>query len=173
MATYNELVERYKRRKNETLVDTIAAGLTCADEIAMDLGAFDSFGIFEEVIDNTLDIIPFVIIIATEGSKVILGKKDAESAVKDASYRTLKSGAAIAVGAGVTAVAGGAFALPAAISVRYFFDKYKSKSMLSRRVEDRICTMRYLNNKWNYKEDEIPMELLDIEPMKLLESEVI
>lgn len=156
MAKYSELLERYKKRKNETLVDSITTGLTCADEVAVNLGLFDSFGDFTEIIDNSLDIIPLLVIIATEGSKVVLGKKKVSSAVKDASYRSVKSGAAIAVGAGVAAAGGGIFALPAAVSVRLFFDKYKSKLMLSRRLEDRISTMNYLNEKWNGKEEYIP-----------------
>lgn len=163
MATYNELLERYKKRKNETLVDTITTGLTCTDEVAVNLGLFDSFGVFREVIDNTLDIIPFLIIVATEGSKVILGKKKASIAVKDASYRTIKSGTAMAIGAGVTAAGGGIFALPAAMSVRLFFDKYKSRSMLARRLEDRIDTMNYLNHKWNYKNNDIEVPFVEAE----------
>ncbi|MCL2320662.1 MAG: hypothetical protein FWC47_00995 [Oscillospiraceae bacterium] len=158
MSTYDELLERYKKRKNETLVDTITTGLTCADEVAVQLGLFDSFSIFTHVIDNVLDIIPFLIIVATEGSKVILGKKKVSKAVKDASYRSIKSGTAMAVGAGVTAIGGGILALPAAVSVRFFFDKYKSKAMLKRRLEDRITTMNYLREKWDHAyTGEIPL----------------
>ena len=155
MARYNELLERYKRRKNETLVDSLTTALTCVDEVAVGLGLLDSAQVVTEVIDNVFDVVPFVAIAVSEGSKVMLRKKKVSSAVKDASYRVVKTGTAMAVGAGMVAAGGGVLALPASMSVRIFFDRYKSKLMLARRLEDRIAAMNYLNQKWNGMDEEI------------------
>lgn len=155
MAKYSELLERYKKRKNETLVDSVTSTLTCVDEVAVGLGLLDSAQAATEIIDNVFDVVPFVTIAVTEGSKVILKKKKVSSAVKDASYRAVKSGAAMAVGAGVVAAGGGVLALPASMSVRFFLDKYKFKLLLCNRLEDRITTMNYLNEKWNGMGEEL------------------
>ena len=38
MKTYEQLVEEYRKRQHDTVVDTIATGLTYVDEIAVDTG---------------------------------------------------------------------------------------------------------------------------------------
>ena len=39
--TYEELVKEYRKRQHDTVVDTIATGLTYVDEIAVDTGLLE------------------------------------------------------------------------------------------------------------------------------------
>ena len=45
MRTYEELVKEYRTRQHDTVVDTIATGLTYMDEIAVDTGLLEETGI--------------------------------------------------------------------------------------------------------------------------------
>ena len=44
MKTYEELVREYRKRQHDTVVDTIATGLTYVDEIAVDSGRLEETG---------------------------------------------------------------------------------------------------------------------------------
>ena len=77
MKTYEELVKEYKKRQHDTVVDTIATGLTYVDEIAVDTGILEETGILTELTQSVTGFLPFAIISATEGTKVLLGKKPA------------------------------------------------------------------------------------------------
>ena len=48
MKTYEEIVRDYKKRQHDTVVDTIATGLTYMDEIAVDTGLLEETGILTE-----------------------------------------------------------------------------------------------------------------------------
>ena len=41
MKTYEEIVAGYRKRQRDTVIDTIAAGLTYADEICVDAGLLE------------------------------------------------------------------------------------------------------------------------------------
>ena len=43
MKTYQEMVQEYRRRQRNTVVDTIAAGLTYMDEIVLDTGLLEEW----------------------------------------------------------------------------------------------------------------------------------
>ena len=73
MKTYEELLKEYRKRQHDTVVDTIATGLTYVDEIAIDTGLLEETGILTELTQSVSGILPFVIISATEGTKVLLG----------------------------------------------------------------------------------------------------
>ena len=45
MKTYEELVQEYRKRQHDTVVDTISAGLTYVDKIAIDTGILEETGI--------------------------------------------------------------------------------------------------------------------------------
>ena len=47
--TYEEIVREYKKRQHDTVVDTIATGLTYMDEVAVDSGLL-------EVVDRIISI---------------------------------------------------------------------------------------------------------------------
>jgi len=45
MPMYNELVKKYTKRKKDTFMDSVTAGLSYADNVAVDLGLLDDSGI--------------------------------------------------------------------------------------------------------------------------------
>ena len=145
MKTYEELVKEYRKRQHDTVVDTIATGLTYVDEIAVDTGLLEETGILTELTQSVADILPFVIISATEGTKVLLGKKPGKTGLKDGAYRMVKSGAALGVGAAVTGLTGFWAAIPVTMGVRALFDRYRSKALTGRRVQGRIQRLQELN----------------------------
>ena len=162
MRTYEELVKEYRRRQHDTVVDTIATGLTYVDEIAIDTGLLEETGILTELTQSVSGILPFVIISATEGTKVLLGKKPGKTGLKDGAFRMAKSGAAIGVGAAVTGLTGFWAAIPVSMGVRALFDRYRSKALTGRRVQGRIQRLEELNRfiRRGMKEETEPDEPL-------------
>ncbi len=145
MATYQELIVKYKKRQHDTVMDAVAAGLAYADNVAVDLGLLQDTGIVNDVLDTVCVAAPFVLIAVTEQFKVIMGKKTGRAGMGDAVYRMLKTGAAMGVGA-LAGAAGGVFAaLPAAMGTRAMMDKYKSKALTSVRVAGRVERLRGIN----------------------------
>ncbi len=155
MKTYEELVAEYRKRQHDTVVDTIATGLTYMDEIAVDTGLLEETGILTELTQSVTGILPFVIISATEGTKVLLGKKPGLTGLKDGAFRMVKSGAAMGVGAVVTGLTGFWAAIPVTMGVRALFDRYRSKALTGRRVQGRIKRLEELNRfiRRGYREE--------------------
>ena len=145
MKTYEELLQEYRKRQHDTVVDTIATGLTYVDEIAVDTGLLEETGILTELTQNVTGFLPFVIISAAEGTKVLLGKKPGKTGLKDGAFRMVKSGAAMGVGAAVTGLAGFWAAIPVTMGVRALFDRYRSKALTGRRIQGRIQRLQELN----------------------------
>ena len=133
MASYEQLVKKYTKRRKETLVDTVTAGLSYADNVAVDLGLMEDSGL----VDTLTTAAPFAIIAVTEQLRVIMGKKTGKAGFSDAVQRMLKTGAAMGVGALAAAAAGPLAAVPAAMGTRALLSQYKSKSMLGLRVKER------------------------------------
>ena len=152
MKTYEELVQEYRKRQRDTVVDTIAAGLTYMDEIAVDTGLLEETGLLTELTESVTTFLPFVIISASEGSKVLLGKKPGITGLKDGAYRMLKSGAAMGAGAAVAGMTGFWAAIPVTMGVRALFDRYKSKTLTGRRVQGRIKRLQELNRFIRHEE---------------------
>lgn len=144
MKTYQEMVQEYRRRQRNTVVDTIAAGLTYMDEIVLDTGLLEETGLLAELTETACGALPFVIIAVTEGSKVVLGKKTGKSGVKDGAFRMVKTGAAMGIGSAVTMAAGFWAALPVTMGVRALFDRYRSRALTGCRVQARINRLREL-----------------------------
>ncbi len=161
MKTYEEMVAEYRRRQHDTVVDTIATGLTYVDEIAVDTGLLEETGILTELTQSITGILPFVIISATEGTKVLLGKKPGKTGLKDGAFRMVKSGAAMGVGAAVTGLTGFWAAIPVTMGVRALFDRYRSKALTGRSVQGRIERLqelnRYIRREKTEKEDDSPL----------------
>lgn len=145
MKTYQELVEEYRKRQHDTVVDTIATGLTYVDEIAVETGLLEETGLLTELTESVTGILPFVIISATEGTKVLTRKKPGKTGLKDGAFRMVKTGAAMGVGTAVGTVAGLWAAIPVTMGVRALFDRYRSKALTGRRVQSRINRLRELN----------------------------
>ena len=145
MKTYQQLVEEYRKRQHDTVVDTIATGLTYADEIAVDTGLLEETGLLTELTESVTGLLPFMIISVSEGSKVLLGRKPGITGLKDGAYRMVKTGAAMGVGAAVTGLTGFWAAIPVTMGVRAIFDRYRSKALTGKRVEGRIKRLQELN----------------------------
>ena len=144
MADYRELVKKYEKRRHDTLLDSVSAGLSYADNVAVEAGLLADSGI----IDAVSVAAPFVLIAVTEEMKVILGKKTERAGLSDAVERMLRTGTAMGVGALAAAVTGGAAAaIPAAVATRSLLKSYKSRAGLNLRVSDRIDRLRALREK--------------------------
>ena len=145
MKTYEEIVKEYKKRQHDTVVDTIATGLTYMDEIAVDSGLLEETGILTELTESMTGVLPFVIISIHEGTKVLLGRKPGMTGLKDGAFRMVKTGAAMGVGAAVAGATGFWAAIPVTMGVRALFDRYRSKTLTGRRVQGRIKRLQELN----------------------------
>ena len=145
MKTYEELVKEYRKRQHDTVVDTIATGLTYMDEIAVDSGLLEETGLLTELTESAAGFLPFVIISVTEGSRVLLGRKPGKTGLKDGAYRMVKTGAAMGVGAAVSGLTGFWAAIPVTMGVRALFDRYRSNALTGKRVEGRIKRLQELN----------------------------
>ena len=145
MPAFEELVEKYQKRRRDTLVDSVAAGLSYADHVAVDLGLLED----NSVLDTVTTAAPFAVIAVTEQLQVILGKKTGKAGFSDAVQRMLKTGAAMGVGALAAASVGAAAAIPAAMGTRVLLKSYQSKAMLNLRVKDRIDRLKALNTRRN------------------------
>lgn len=154
MKTYEEMVRDYKKRQHDTVVDTLATGLTYMDEIAVDSGLLEETGILTELTENVTGLLPFVIISVSEGSKVLLGRKPGKTGLKDGAFRMVKSGTALGVGAAVTGLTGFWAAIPVTMGVRALFDRYRSKALTGRRVQGRINRLKELNRFIRHEQEE-------------------
>ena len=152
MKTYEELVREYRKRQRDTVVDTLATGLTYVDEIAVESGLLEETGILAELTESVSGLLPFVIISASAGTKVLLGRKPGMTGLKDGAYRMAKSGAALGIGAAVTGMAGFWAAIPVTMGVRALFDRYRSKTLTGRRVQSRISRLQELNRFIRHEE---------------------
>ena len=145
MKTYAEIVAEYRRRRHDTVVDALASGLTFMDEIAVDTGLLEEVGLMSELTETVCGALPFAIIAADEGSKVLLGLKPGKNGMSDGAYRMVKTGAALGVGGAVASVTGFWAALPVTMGVRAMFDRYRSKALTGLRVQGRISRLQELN----------------------------
>lgn len=147
MAEFAALVEKYKHRKKDTLIDSVTAGLSYADNVAVSLGLVEDSGI----IDVLSVAAPFAVIAITEEMQVILGKKTGKAGFSDGVQRMLKTGAAMGVGAIAALAAGPVAALPAAAGTRLLMKNYQSKALLSLRVKDRTERLHALRRRQEEK----------------------
>ncbi|MBR6027595.1 MAG: hypothetical protein IKP40_00785 [Clostridia bacterium] len=156
MKKYEEIVRDYRRRQKDTVVDTLSTSLTYVDEIAVETGLLEETGLMSELTSSLCGALPFVIIAATEGTKVILGRKPGKTGVKDGAFRMLKTGAALGVGGAVAAAAGFWAAIPATMGVRAIFDRYKSHLLTGMRVQSRTRRLKELNAMLRGQEIPVP-----------------
>lgn len=165
MKTYAEIVKDYRKRQRDTVVDVLSTGLTFVDELAVDTGLLEETGLMTELSSSVCSALPFAIIMASEGSKVLLGRKPAATSVKDGAFRMVKTGAALSVGAAVMSGAGFWAAIPATMGVRALFDRYRSKALTGFRVQGRIDRLKELNAA--LRDESVPAgaEVTDVIPV--------
>lgn len=146
MPSFKEMVEKYKKRRHDTVVDAVTTGLSLADNMTVDLGLLEDTGVATEIAETVSNVLPFAVIAVTEQCKVLLGKKTGAAGAGDAAYRMVKTGAAMGVGAAVTAAGAGAVvALPAAVSARVIMDRYRGHALMGHRVSLRTQRLKALN----------------------------
>ena len=146
MPSFKEMVEKYKKRRHDTVVDAGTTGLSLADNVTVDLGLLEDTGVATEIAETVSNVLPFAVIAVTEQCKVLLGKKTGVAGAGDAAYRMVKTGAAMGVGAAVTAAGAGAVvALPAAVSARVIMDRYRGYALMGHRVSLRTQRLKALN----------------------------
>ena len=146
MPSFKEMVEKYKKRRHDTVVDAVTTGLSLADNVTVDLGLLEDTGVATEIAETVSNVLPFAVIAVTEQCKVLLGKKTGVAGAGDAAYRMVKTGAAMGVGAAVTAAGAGAVvALPAAVSARVIMDRYRGYALMGHRVSLRTQRLNALN----------------------------
>ena len=145
MKTYEELVKEYRKRQRDTVVDSLATGLSYMEEIAVDSGLLEETGLLTELTESVGSLLPFVIISIHEGSKVILKKKPGKTGLKDGAFRMAKTGAALGVGAAMTGLTGFWAAIPVTMGVRALFDRYRSRTLTGMRLQGRIDRLKELN----------------------------
>ena len=146
MPSFKEMVEKYKKRRHDTVVDAVTTGLSLADNVTVDLGLLEDTGVATEIAETVSNVLPFAVIAVTEQCKVLLGKKTGAAGAGDAAYRMVKTGAAMGVGASVTAAGAGAVvALPAAVSARVIMDRYRGHALMGHRVSLRTQRLKALN----------------------------
>ena len=163
MKSYEEIVAGYQKRRHDTVVDALSTGLTYVDELAVETGLLEEAGLWTELTEQVCGALPFVIIAATEGTKVLLGRKAPKTGVRDSAQRMIKTGAALGVGAAAMSWAGLWAAIPATMGVRALFDRYRSRALTGRRVEERIRRLQELNGL--IRGEEAPAR--DAEPERL------
>lgn len=146
MRSYEEIAKGYQKRQKDTLIDSLAASLTYADEVCIHAGVLQETGILDDLIGATCAALPFVVIAVTEQAKVLLGRKPMKTGMRDAAFRMAKSGAAMGVGAVVAGTAGFAAAIPVTIGVRAACDRVRMKLLTSQRVALRTQRMREMQS---------------------------
>lgn len=145
MSSFQELVDKYKKKQSTALVDSIAAGLSLADEVSVDLGLLSDSGLMDDALNLVSLGLPMAVIAVTEGSRVLLGRKTGEAAAQDGMFRAVKAGAAMGAGALVAGLGAGALpGIPVAVGVRLMLDRFRSNALAGRRVEQRIKRLRAL-----------------------------
>lgn len=146
MPSFAEMVEKYKKRRHDTVVDAVTTGMSLADNVSVDLGLLEDTGIVTETLETVSGVLPFAVIAVTEQCKVLLGRKTGVAGASDAAFRMMKTGVAMGVGAAVTTAGAGAVAaLPAAMGVRVLLDRYRGRSLTGYRVSLRTQRLRALN----------------------------
>jgi len=145
MPDFETLVRKYKKRSKDQLVDQVALGLTCAEQITADAGLLADNGVLQDTLDTVGTVLPFAVIAVTEEMQVILGKKNQRTSLTDAAFRMVKTGAALTAGAAAATMAGPVVGLGAAIGTRTFLDRYKSRTLTSVRLKHRVDRLRALN----------------------------
>ena len=144
MKSYEQMLKEYRRRKKDTVVDSVAAGLTCADDLAAATGLLAGTDSLMESAEGICGALPFVVIAASEGAKVVKHAKPASTGVRDGALRMVKSGVAMGVGAAAATVSAWA-AIPAAMGARSLMDCCKLRVLTGLRVQGRIRRLQELN----------------------------
>jgi hypothetical protein len=101
---------------------------------------------WEELAENILPGLPFVLIAVGEGRHVLLGRKSFDMAVQNGLDRGLKTGAAMAVGGIVFFLYGGILSLPASFATRLGIDRVASMSRTTKLLQTQILELQKIRD---------------------------
>lgn len=96
----------------------------------------------EELTETVLPGLPFVLIVAGEGRRVLVGRKSFELAMQDSLYRAAKTGTAIGIGALVVLLDCGMLSIPASFLTRIGFERYSAVTRSITALDKRIGVLR-------------------------------
>jgi hypothetical protein len=102
---------------------------------------------WENLCENILPFLPFIVITTTEGTAVLLGKKSAEQALSCAMERVLKSSISIGVGSIVALLDGGVLSLPSSVLTRILIDRYQILCRTADHIDRRILELKALPSR--------------------------
>lgn len=91
----------------------------------------------QEILENVLPVLPFVIIAVGEGRKVMLGRKSFEEGLANGLNRAVKGGVAIGAGGIVALLDGGFLSAPVSILTRLSIDRVQVLGRTQQHVEQR------------------------------------
>lgn len=147
MRTYREILDGYRRRRHETVVDGLTVGLSFTDELMTAAGLLGESELLSAAAGVLCGAAPFAVIALHEGRKVCLGLKPTVSGMQDCVRRMVKTGAAMCLGSVVTAGAGPLAALQVTVGARVLLDWHKSRLLTDLRVQRRINRLQVLNRQ--------------------------
>ena len=98
-------------------------------------------GPVEELVETVLPGLPFVILLTTEGTRVLMGRQSYQAAMRNTLERGAKTGTAMAVGALAALAGAGVFSLPAAFVTRLGIDRAQIYGRLASKIEADIALL--------------------------------
>ena len=62
MPSFKELVQRYKKRRHDTVVDAVTTGLSMADNVTVDMGLLEDTGVLSDTLETVSNVLPFSVV---------------------------------------------------------------------------------------------------------------
>lgn len=135
----------------DTLSQIIDSGMSdhdLSDAVSAPLEQLSDHGVLGFV-EDVAPFLPFVIIAATEGRYVFMGKKSFEVAVAHALERTWKTGAAMGVGAAVIWLDGGLLSIPASLLTRIGIERFQITGAVTQKFNIRTVQAKALRGEYS------------------------
>ena len=92
-------------------------------------------GPVEELVETALPGLPFVIMLTTEGTRVLMGRQSYQAAMRNTLERGVKTGTAMGVGMLMALAGAGMFSLPATLLTRLGLSRAQIYSRLASKIE--------------------------------------
>lgn len=145
MRAYQGMLEHRCRRRLDSALDVLLAGLVWLDELAVQAGVPADSGPFAQLIAAVVSLLPLLAAPVQEGIKICLGLKPAANGILDSVLRTVKAAAAIAAGHLAAEAVGVWAAVSVTVGVRAFLEGYKPRLLTDLRVRYRISRLQELH----------------------------
>lgn len=104
-----------------------------------------------DFLENVLPILPFVIISVSEGRKYFVHKKAFDAVFRDFTYRSIKTGTAMAAGSLVFAITdSGLVSIPTAILVRLSFDRVSNLTKIINNIISKTSELKNIQPRYSF-----------------------